>query len=874
MPARFLSAWLAKRQFSRRRLRNSLITVAVALSVALVVSSSIASQSISTQVVSTIRSTGSDVDLIIRKVTAEPFNESLLNIAATQVAVTQDGGIVAPRYAGKCIMSGVEVPFNPVSVVGVDPNLEGYFGFSNSSLVSLSSGDNVIATDDIATAFSIRKGFSIRLGIDLANGTSRHIDLTVASIVHVERKGFTSALIINISKAQWLFATPRQITVIVVKLNNAQNTPEVKKALAQPLSDYEGMEILAPKEKYISEIMRLVNGFTVGLNAVAAISLMAAVILTTNCLLMAANERRREMGVLRAVGSSRSSLFKVFIFEAAIHGAIGATVGIALGILLSTGMTLMVSAITGYRPTDLIITPQTIVLSFLVGMIVTIVASVYPAFIASVTPAAKAMKVQIRAPSERRTSAALTLFGAIFIIGGAIGALIAWTWVMETSAVFAIILGTLLTFSGLVKQLVRGLGRATKPILKTNHTVTVRNTARNRRRTSLTIGVISIGITFVIFVGSIQGSLTYGINDFLHRQIMTDIMIRPQSSVSVTDVETLSSIQGVSNFSYCEFCSTSIGSAASSIKGYNLTAIAGIKTETFVSVSSIDLKPPGPTNISYVMSVLSASNRSIVLSTKMAADLGVHVGDNVTILLSSKPLKHANLTVIALFYGSGFIEYGDVALDVVSLMNFEAVRSYFSLPEALGPFRGGTAEGLILVKVTSNEEPGVVAERIENSGRLGSAINLDVSTSESVTTAFRTALGEIVLLFQMLLIVSLLIALLGLSATMLMSVTERRREVGILRAIGTTRSEILRAVLGESLILGIGGLLMGFINALLLSWIFITAIGSFGLYLPFVFPLWEIIYAVLITIGISLVSGAYPARMMSKLKIVEAIRYE
>jgi putative ABC transport system permease protein len=147
-------------------------------------------------------------------------------------------------------------------------------------------------------------------------------------------------------------------------------------------------------------------------------------------------------------------------------------------------------------------------------------------------------------------------------------------------------------------------------------------------------------------------------------------------------------------------------------------------------------------------------------------------------------------------------------------------------------------------------------------------------TSESITTAFRTSLGEVVILFQMLLVVSLLIALLGLTTTMLMSVTERRREVGILRAIGMSRNEAMRAVLGEALILGLGGLLMGFINALLLSWIFITATGSFGLYLPFIFPIWEVVYAALITIGISFLSAAYPARAMSKLKIVEAIKYE
>nr|MDO8099502.1 FtsX-like permease family protein [Candidatus Njordarchaeota archaeon] len=871
MRAMFLSAWLAKRHFSRRKLRNSLITLAVALSVALIVSSSIASQSISAQVVSTVRSTGADVDLIVRKVTAEPFNESLLNIVANQNSVVNDSGIVAPRYAGKCIMSGAQVPLNPVSVVGVDPNLEGYFGFSNSSLLPLASGANVIATDDIATAFSIRQGYSIRLGIDLANGTSRHLDLTVASIVHIERKGFTTALIININKAQWLFATPQEITVIVVKLNDVQRTMTIKGALSQSLNGYQGMEIVAPKEKYISNIMEIVSGFTVGLNAVSAISLMAAVMLTINCLLMAANERRREMGVLRAVGSSRGSLFRVFIFEGTIHGAIGATIGIFLGIVLSTAMTLMVSSVTGYIPTNLIIAPQTLLFSLLVGMIVTIIASLYPALVASTTPAAKAMKVQFRTLKERRISVALTLLGSLFILGGAIGSLIAWSWVLEVSAVFAIILGTLFTFSGLVRQLVRGLGRAASPILKSNRTVTVRNAARNRRRTSLTMGVISIGITFVIFVGSIQGSLTYGINDFLYRQVVTDIMIRPQTSVNVTDVEALGSIQGVSNFSYCEFCFTSIGPVGSSVRGYNVTAIAGVNTETFASVSSIDLKAPELTNISAVMNMLSISNRSIVLSTKVAADLNVTVGDNVTVLIVGG--HYANLTVIALFYGSGFIEYGDVTLDVVSLMSFEALRHYFNLPEAVGNFRTNT-DGLILVKVTNDEKPSDVAERIRSSGRLGPATELDILTSESVTTAFRTALGEIVLLFQMLLIVSLLIALLGLSTTMLMSVTERRREIGILRAIGMTRNEVLRAVLGEALILGVGGLVMGFINALLLSLIFIKAIASFGLYLPFIFPVWEVVYAILATIIISLLSGSFPARSMSKLKIVEAIKYE
>jgi putative ABC transport system permease protein len=444
---------------------------------------------------------------------------------------------------------------------------------------------------------------------------------------------------------------------------------------------------------------------------------------------------------------------------------------------------------------------------------------------------------------------------------------------VEIAAVFLIIIGSLFTLSASTKQVVHILGVPAGPLLKANHVVTVRNIARNRRRTSLTMGIVSIGLTFVIFVGSMQGSLTYGLNDFIYRQLGTDIMIRPMSSVNVTDIAALGSINGVSRYSFCEFYVTSIGRAASSVIGLNVTAALGIETDTFASVSSIDLKPPGPTNLTYVMGKLSTENTSIILSTKLAADLGVSIYDNVTVLLYGS--VHSNFTVIALFYGSGFIQYGDLSLDIASLMSFEAMRSQFNLPEAIGPIPSrATADGLILVKVSEGEKPNDVAERIKTSGRLGSPQSLSILTSEFVTQAFAAASGEIVLLFQMLLIVSVIIALLGLSTTMFMSIMERRREIGILKAMGMDRGEALRAVLGEALILGLGGLLLGFIDALLLTWIFLTAIAAFGFYLPFIFPLQGVIIAICLTIAISLLSGVYPARMTSKLKIVDALRYE
>jgi putative ABC transport system permease protein len=868
-----LSIWLARRQFSRRKLRNSLITVAVALSVALLVSSNIASQSISSQVVTTVHSVGGDVDLIVSKITSEPFNESLLGVVANNSAIKSQGGIVAPRYSGDCILSGATVPLNLVNIVGVDPTKEQYIGFSNSSLSPLLNGSYAIATDDIAEALSIKNGSEITIGTVLANQTSRSLDLTVVSIAHIEGKGFSSALLVNITQAQWLFATPHEISDIVVKLPNVETTPDIEKELLQSLSPYE-VEVTAPKEEIISDTTRLLNGFTLGLDAVAAISLMSAAILTADCLLMAANERRKETGVLRAVGASRGALFKVFMFEGLIHGLVGGSVGIVLGIFISTTMTAVISGFTGYQPAVLLISPLILVLSFVTGIIVTMLGSLYPAFVASRTPPAKAMRLQARERGEKRTPAALLSIGVLFIIGGVYGALSETIWLVEIGSVLLIVLGSLLTLSALTKQVVQGIGVTARPLLRTNRVVTIRNVARNRRRTSLTIGVVSIGLTFVIFIGSVQGSLTYGLNDFMYHQLGTDIMIRPVSSVNVTDIGNIGSVSGVSHFSYCEFYVTRIGPGAPGvIKGDNLTAITGIDTATFPLVSAIDLKPPGPTNGSLVMNELASNNHSIVLSTKLANDLGVSVGENVTVLLENS--VHANLTVVALFYGSGFVQYGEVTLDAASFMSFQALTSLFGLPQAIGsiPNKDST-EGLILVKVQENVNPDDVAQRIQNSGLLGPSGSLNIVTSESVTTAFVTTVGEIVLLFQMLLVVSLLVALLGLSAATFMSVMERRRETGILLAIGMSKGDAIRSTLAEALIIGLAGLLLGFINSLLLSLIFIEAVSSFGLYLPYIFPYTEVLIAIVLTLLISLLSGAYPARLTSKLKIVDAIRYE
>jgi putative ABC transport system permease protein len=418
-------------------------------------------------------------------------------------------------------------------------------------------------------------------------------------------------------------------------------------------------------------------------------------------------------------------------------------------------------------------------------------------------------------------------------------------------------MGILLLVAASMRVIVGALSYLFAPVLGNRRTIANRNTSRNRRRSSLTISMVAIGLSFTVLLGGISGSLMYGINDFVKGQLGADIFIMPNGGTLPIDyADNLTNIDGVKTVTYLSFQPTMM---AHNLTEWKPSFLVIINASTFSKVWHVGA-------INSTMSAdeafarLSESNTSIILASGIASKLNVTVGENVSAIIGTGT---QNFTVIATFYASEFMSIGSMSESDMALIDYRALWKY--LPGGSGSTE---AANVFLAKVTDGTDPNIVADRITNS-----TSGIYVFTISDILKEVEAGLSTIFDFFQVLIAMAIIVSLLGMLTTMIMSVLERKREIGVLRAIGTSRRQVIGMIMGEALILGTVGLITGLAIGLMFSNYFIDIMNWIGFPVPLQIPYTTFLFVGLASIIISVASAAYPARKAATMNVVDAIRY-
>jgi putative ABC transport system permease protein len=366
--------------------------------------------------------------------------------------------------------------------------------------------------------------------------------------------------------------------------------------------------------------------------------------------------------------------------------------------------------------------------------------------------------------------------------------------------------------------------------------------------------MVAIGISFTVLIGGMSGSLMIGINNFVRQQLGADIYIMPTGgTLPVNYADNLTSIDGVKTVTYLRVQPTKIESKT--------TALAGVEANTFSKVWHV-----GTLNSTYsvddAFTKLAQSNTSILMASGLADKLNVSIGENVSVLVEGG--KKENLTVIGTFYGSEFINVGPISEDNMALIDYKALTGYYP-----SEFNASRNANIFLAKVVDGADPSIVADRISNSTKE----DIYIFTISDILKQVESGLSRIFTFFQVLIAMAIVVSLLGMTTTMIMSVLERKREIGILRAIGTSKTQVIGMIIGEALILGFIGLITGLAIGVMFSNYFIDIMSFVGFAVPLTIPYTILLYVALASIIISVASAAYPARKAATMNVVEAIRY-
>ena len=562
-------------------------------------------------------------------------------------------------------------------------------------------------------------------------------------------------------------------------------------------------------------------------------------------------QRTREFGMLRTLGAHRRQVLGAVLLEAAVIGLIASALGILGGIAFVAGLTALFESFGLALPSGgLILSARTVVTGLVVGVVVTMVASVVPARRAtSVTPLQALREAgESRRPSRRRTIVGFGLLAAgvlLVAVGMFSTESFSTAFLFLGPGILLLFLGVALLSSRLIGPIASVVGWPLERLGGVPGKLARENTLRHPGRTSTTAAALMIGLALVVFVATFASALSKSVDQTLDSQFAGDLILNNSDGgflrIQTGVADAVRGIEGVA-----EVSPVAGGDArVDSISGTQ--TVSGLQPETVAGVINLDWQVGSDATLTEL------GPNGAIIESDWGADNDVAVGDT---LVATTPLGTK----------ARYAVRGSVR-DQASL-----VVSTFAIPRdtLLSDF-GVEGDNFTLVGFAEGADFDVVRARID--GELTEAFPSVESRSQAEVKAdLQEQLNQILTLIYALLGLSILIALFGVVNTLTLSIHERTREIGMLRAIGTSRRQVRRMIRYESVITAMIGAIIGAVIGLALAVVAVEALKDEGLVLSIPFPLLVIVLILAAVAGVA--AAIAPARRASRINIMEALLYE
>ncbi len=595
--------------------------------------------------------------------------------------------------------------------------------------------------------------------------------------------------------------------------------------------------------------------------AFAGVSVFVGAFIIFNAFSITVAQRRREFAMLRAVGASPRQVLSSVVVEALALGIVASALGIAAGLGVAVGINELFQALGADIPVSgLILAPRTVLIAVAVGLGVTLLSALVPAVRATRVPPVAAMQEGLALPSTRfsRFSTA-----AAALVTAAGGASLAWGIVSDGSATGRLLymgVGALLLFLAvamLAKYIVRPVSRVIGWPLERVAPVVGRlareNAGRNPSRTAATAAALMIGLAMVVFVAvfaeALKGSFSGAISD----STRADLVAQDRGSfltVPQAAVRELAALDGVAAAS---------GSAMGRVQiaGVGESEVYAVDPATWADVWGFKWEDGGSDELLTGLTAAAPEGAGddpitggVLLEAQSAAAKKHDAGDTITVTAPSG--RTAELTVLGFYRDS---------------------MAFTGMITGLGTFAAldiDTAAGLTLVRTEDGASQTATQKTVQRA--LADFPTQDVMTKAEYLDMIGKQVDQILTMFYGLLAMSVIISIFGIVNTLVLSVHERTRELGMLRAIGATRSQLRRMVRYESVITTVIGGILGTAVGVLFAYLIVTQMGGDGL--VFGVPWLQLGLFMLLAAAIGVLAAVLPARRAANIRILEAVQYE
>jgi putative ABC transport system permease protein len=675
----------------------------------------------------------------------------------------------------------------------------------------------------------------------IAQSGSREFTIVgVASYGDVRTSGGATFALFDVETASEFLAEPGVVDQVLVTGDGSLSDEELASRIDDVLpkdsrlETLTGAEITEEAQNQIGDALSFISIF---LSIFSYIALGVGCFVIYNVFSISAAQRQKENALLRAIGASKRQVTGAMLIEAAVIGVFGSVIGLVSGIGLSRGLSTLLSSFGIDLPsTGLVISTSTIISTIIVGLLVTMLSSFLPARRAGRVPPLAAMRET--AVETTAVSVGRLVSGLLFTIAG-VGATIAVIAgadaVLLGLAIVLVFIGTLILGPIISRPLALFIGIPIEKIRGVPGRMARDNAARNPKRTARTSAPVMIGVALVTAVTALAVSIQSQIRDVVGEQFYGDYAISVNSfgfgGLSPDLADEINELPEVET-------ATGIGTAAAVVDGGG-TLLTVITPQTISEIFDFGF-------IEGNVSSLTADG--IFVSESRAKRLDVQVGSPIDVTLADSSVR--TLTVQGIYTKDEIAERYIVSRDL-----FEGTT--------VARFDFGV---YILTRddIPDEQARAALQTTVDEYG-VGKLQSIDEFIDEQAAQ-----INQLLGLIYGLLALSIIIAIVGIIITLLLSVYERQREIGLLRAVGMTRSQVRSTVRWESVITSLQGAVLGAILGVGLGWIIVFALRDQGLR-SFEIPLISLFWILVMSFIVGVIAAVYPAYRATKVNILRSI---
>jgi putative ABC transport system permease protein len=707
------------------------------------------------------------------------------------------------------------------------------------------AGADELVLDEATTK---AQGFQVGdpVSITAGQGTTTTFTLVgVAKFGRAENFSGASAALFDTTTAQAIAAEPGKFDWIAVAAEPgvSQSTLVGRIQQAGLPADTEAITGAQFTKENQDTFRKVFSTFKTFLLIFALIALFVGAFIIYNTFSIIVAQRTKEVAMLRAIGATRRQVLGSVVAESAIVGLIASIIGVGVGVVLALALKAAFSAGGGLPPGSPVISLRTVAVSLVIGVLVTVVSAVFPARRAArIAPVAAMRDVAVDTTGRSRIRVAagigLALAGGLLLYIGLFIKLDSPLPVVG-GGIFFVFIGVAVLGPTLANPLSKAIGWPIARLGGVTGRLARENARRNPKRTASTASALMIGVGLVSFIAIAGQSLKASTTELIDRGIKADFVVDSRSFINgglnpklTTD---LAAVPGVGTAAGLRLNLAKVDDKGQIVLAFDPQALPKVFKFNVVDGSLDQMGTDG-----------------VLIDKKTATANGLSVGSTLPLTFAETGAKHFKVVAI---YDSTF------------------------------PLPGGS----YLISNDAYDANYPVNQQVDYQVyvRLADAVKLaDVRAPiQQLTDAYPTAtlqdidqfkntqlkqIDQFLLVIYVLLGLSLIIAVIGIINTLLLSVYERIREIGLLRAVGETRGQLRSTVRWEAVIIAVLGTLQGLVIGLFFGWALVKALYGEGVKV-FSIPYGQLALFVVIAGTVGVVSALYPAFRAARLNILEAI---